>query len=145
MPATVRACEGASKKRAAVVLAAAAGEEEATRGGRAAVERHVSHRDRGRHVKQASREVSQASRGEHHRSAAVRIPCAAAAASLSGTARTGSSGATASSRNAWPTTAENTGAATSPPMYLPALGSSMTTTAARRGLLEGAMPPNTAM
>ena len=55
----------------------------------------------------------------------------------------GSSGATASSRSAPPTTAENTGAETSPPMYLPAVGSSITTTAARRGLEAGARPANT--
>src|SRR3569833_1317784 len=48
-------------------------------------------------------------------------------------------------RNAPPTTAENTGAETSPPWCLPALGSSSTTTAASLGSVAGATPPKTAM
>ena len=64
-------------------------------------------------------------------------------ASTAWSARSASSGATASSRSAPPTTAENTGADTSPPMYLPAVGSSITTTAARRGLEAGASPAKT--
>src|SRR5690606_28642357 len=51
-----------------------------------------------------------------------------------------SSGATFSRRMAPPTTRPNTGAATSPPWYLPRLASSTTTTLTMRGAVAGAKP-----
>ena len=55
---------------------------------------------------------------------------------------TSMSGGTPSMRRVCCTTWLNTGAATSPPKYLPLLGSSIITATTMRGLLIGAMPTN---
>src|ERR1700722_7349062 len=128
-------------------------QEQASRNRGAAVERYITHDNVGGHGDKTRRQVGEwPGRARNtelrvhtgHGSEAARTVERIGVEGNSSGPWMGWSGATARRRNAPPTISENTGAETSPPWCLPALGSSSTTMAASLGLVAGATPPKTA-